>query len=334
MMAAVTVATIVSSLMAVALGLGASTAGTTAGEPPSSLSEALVALGQATALANDDPAAGADPLAALLAQLPEFSDQLAADESALRARTLAWLTLARARLNLGDRDAASAAIDVALRNELGGDLETAALGPTLSALADERASALAERHPLAVTCSVPCTVRVQERAAEPGAPLPPGEYRVVISASDEAAGLAPISTTLRLPDGAAIRFGPEPSGQSEGPDPAGTTSRPATDAERGAPAATPGRLIPRWAEVIGMGLGAAAVGTGAALTLLHGRCTDGGSVMGPNPCDDLYDTRLAGAATLAAGGVILLGSTTLLVVDEVRTAKNDRSARVSVRIRF
>ncbi len=302
------------------------------------LSELLLELGKAQQLANEDPAVGAPKLSAVLEGMHDFPTELAADPAAQAARLEGLLILARARLNLGDEAAASAALDEALRCAHGEALDAGRLGPSLGALETQRREALGAPAPVRVSCSVPCRIYVDERESDPHTQLPTGTYRVFIEAK-EADGPAPLDTEIHVEAGAPpveLSFGPAPA--SEGPELPATGDDPAregTRQDRPSRGAS-GRLLPRWAEITGMALGAVAVGTGVALLVLDGRCSDGGSVSGPEACDDLYNTDLPGIVSVGAGGALLLGGGVLLGVDEVR-AKRRAEAQLApsgIRVRF
>jgi hypothetical protein len=93
-------------------------------------------------------------------------------------------------------------------------------------------------------------------------------------------------------------------------------------------------VLPRWADILLLSAGVAAIGAGAALLAIDGRCPNQ-SVDPSNPstsvfCPQVYGTKTAGLVTLAAGGAAFLTGTVLLSVDEVRTRNNRRESTVSL----
>jgi len=80
-------------------------------------------------------------------------------------------------------------------------------------------------------------------------------------------------------------------------------------------------LLPRWADVLLMSAGAAAIGTGAALWAIDGSCPKGADPNDTSACPQVYVTKVAGIATVAAGSALFLSGTVLLTVDEVRVGR-------------
>ena len=81
------------------------------------------------------------------------------------------------------------------------------------------------------------------------------------------------------------------------------------------------RVLPRWADILITTVGVAAVGTGAVLWAIDGRCPDGADPENKVACPQVYITKTAGIAMVAAGSAVLVTGTVLLSVDEVRTAR-------------
>ena len=288
-------------------------------------SEAVAAVERALIEVNTDPEAGIVHLRAALTALREHGPRLAGDGEALALRSMAELALARALLSRGDHEGAAAIVDATLIGLADAELPIAELGPSLGALVEERRELLERRGSarLRVACSVPCSVYVDERvrdeAAESGLHLPLGEHRVWI----EGPGTAPLRTTLTLAeaDRALTIAYPEPSA----PAPVAQPSETLGD-RIDPPLGGRSRIAPRWAEATTLALGGAALAAGAVLWALDSRCPGG---VDPRQdaadCPQLYDTRAAGIALVAAGGLASLTGGVLLVVDEARAG--DRRGR-------
>jgi hypothetical protein len=84
------------------------------------------------------------------------------------------------------------------------------------------------------------------------------------------------------------------------------------------PKTKPKRMLPRWAEIVGMTAGLGLAAGGAAFLAFNGKCRDGGD---PATCPLVYDNTIQGASLLAAGGAVFLTFGALLTVDEVRVGR-------------
>jgi len=284
-------------------------------------------LEQARILANDDPDKFTDALDEAIHVLEDDASLVGdADAQTLRIRSL--LTLSRAYL-VTDRPAeADAAMDRAIRAALGDSVPAADFGPSLAELYAARVNALGEPGKLVVTCRSACEVIVNARAVAPGElNLPPGVYAVTVRApgSDDD---APRQATVESAGRAEIVW-PEAPPEPPPPEPAPGTNAD-LDVDRPRAGGRSGRLLPRWAEITGMVLGAGAVGAGAALLAIDATCPGGGDPNDGDDCPDLYETTAAGAATLAVGGSLLITSGALLIVDEVRTRDGQKQTVVGL----
>lgn len=331
--------------------------------PTASLSSLLLDLGKAQALADEDPGAGVPRLRRSIDALREVPESLSADPAARLARVEALLVLARAQLNLGDTNAATASASEALREALGDEVDAMHLGPSLASLVAEAREALGPRAQLRVECHRACALTVNEAPVplasgdrgEATLSLWPGTYRIRVQSRTETGALG---STVESHDfelsseGSDFRWGHNldphagadarldaPLGVGEAATAApssGNATGPSRPHRANARGRTGGaRLLPRWAELTGMAVGAGAIVAGAVLLVKDGRCSDGGSPTGPAACDDLYKTAPAGYALVGVGGLVLASGTVLLSVDEVRVRRSgERSARVQLRIRF
>src|SRR5690606_29306601 len=152
----------------------------------SSFSTRLLALGKAQALANEDPGAGIPKLRAAIDALREHPSQLVSDPAARQARIEALLVLARAQLNAGTPDAAAATSEEALRNALDGEIDGAALGPSLAKVVADQKGVLGARTQLELRCLQACSLTLNEtpvsldQGSKGAAQLMlwPGEYRL------------------------------------------------------------------------------------------------------------------------------------------------------------
>ncbi len=299
------------SLVLVPLALQPPDADVNAAAPASDdeYAQALTRVKRAEQMANEDPERGATQLRDALALLQSFGPALAKDPDGQDARTMAQLTLARALLAVEDAEGAREVMDEAIRTSRGDTLPTGRFGPGLVALHRERAGVLekAGTGSIAIECKEPCRVYINERPTDPRTDkLVLGSYRVWIEARDGSE--TPLQTVVRLeqPDQiAALEFGTAP-----------VTSDPGTnDAHKR------DRMMPRWAEIATVVAGVAAVGVGATLWAIDGRCPDGKDPNDPMACPQVYTTRTAGIITLAVGGAVALTGSVLLTVDEVRVGQ-------------
>lgn len=313
------------------------------GEPASSEpADTAASDGYAAALAeverldqavNRDPETHYQALADALDQLSQFADELARDDAARQMRTLARLNLARALLAVGDEERAGLVVDEAIRSA---DAEVPAgnFGPKFANFHAKRREALEGwgTGSITVECSVPCRVLLDEHAAEPSnAGLFFGEYRVWVVAEDPSAlaDATPLQQRVTIDiDGEVetIRYAPAAKPEPERPPPPPP------------PPPAPKRLLPRWAEIVGLVAGVGLIATGGALLSADGKCIGSG---GLDPRDDaqqcpqLWESTPGGAATLALGAALAITGGVMLGIDEVRVdGKRSTRATLSWTIRF
>jgi hypothetical protein len=283
-----------------------------AAKNPAGYTEALERVRTAQQRANDEPERGVVALRDALQLLKEFGPTLAKDPEGQDVRMMAQLTLARALLAIEDADGAREAMDEAIRTSRGDPLPVKSFGPGLTALYRERSGMLGKltTGEIAVECLVACRVYINERPAPQRTDkLIPGSYRVWVEATDGSETSLKLVVDVGEVEVEALKFG-EAQQQVDGPDP-----RP--DKPKG----TAKRILPRWAEIVLMSAGAAAIGTGAALWALDHRCPGGSDPLAEPQCPRVYLTKTAGIATVVAGGAVFLTGTVLLTVDEVRIGR-------------
>lgn len=306
------------------------------GDEQRDYASAVATLEQALVEVNTNPDTGIVALSAALDALGGFAPALASDPETRELRVMAELALARAQLASGDRYAASATVDATLETLGDIPLDTAALGPSLGALVEERQRLLDARGQarLRVTCAQPCRVLVDERnigeVEHPGSArelaVPLGHHRVWVEPLDDATldswrgslelDTAETTTELHYPRAAAGNEAPAPRLTTDD-----ARDRPPTlargDRQR--------RVAPRWAEITTLSVGVAALAAGAIMWGLDSRCPGGADPNDPLACPQLYDTKAAGIALVSTGFVATLTGGVMLVVDETRVG--DRRGR-------
>jgi hypothetical protein len=274
-------------------------------------------------MANDDPASGSTQLRDALNLLQAFAPQLATDPAGQELRTKAQLTLARALLATNDADGSREAMDEAIRTSRGDPLPTKSFGPGLAALHREREGVLEKQGAgtIEIVCHTPCRVFINERPTQQRTDnLVPGRYRLWIEANDRSEPhvqkLVEIASDGHVVE---LEFGRLVTPPENGDKP----KKPKKD-----------RLLPRWADILLMSAGAAAIGTGAALWAIDSKCPD---LSDPRTaqCPQVFVTKTAGIITVAAGGALFLAGTVTLSIDEVRVAnQRGTSAALMWTLRF
>jgi hypothetical protein len=278
---------------------------------PAGYTDALERVRTAQQMANDEPERGVVQLRDALQLLQEFGPTLAKDPEGQDVRMMGQLTLARALLAIEDADGARDAMDEAIRTARGDPLPVKSLGPGLTALYRERSGVLAKQTTgaIAVECLVACRVYINERpTAQRTDKLIPGSYRVWVESTDGSEMAVKLVVDVGEVPVAALKFGNEPEVPAKGD----TTPRTPRDKSK--------RIMPRWAEIMLMSAGAVAVGAGATLWAIEGKCQDLSDSTVMPYCETVYikQNQTAGIAMVAAGGVAFLTGTILLTVDEVR----------------
>lgn len=323
-----------------ALGVGvgepaSSDAPTEAAPDSASYAAALAEVERLDLAVNRDPEANYQALADALERLSEFADELARDEAARRVRTLAQLNLARAMLAVGDEEGAGLVVDEAIRTAGDAEVPASNFGPKFANFHAKRREALEAwgTGSITVECSVPCRVVIDEHEAEPtSAGLFFGEYRVWIGPEDPTlvADPSPLRQTVIIDiDGEVETIRYEPAPKLVEPEPLPPPPPPPPP---------PKRLLPRWAEIVGLVAGASLIATGGALLSADGKCIGAGGLDprdDAQQCPELWESTPGGAAALALGAALAITGGVMLTVDEVRVNGREHTrATLSWTLRF
>ncbi|GEM_PF-2228104 len=267
-----------------------------------------------TAIANSasaDRDAALEALERAIEASEGFPDEAAARPQLPQSLLEGRVVLVRLYLAQGDRAEASEAMDALIRLAADQPAPVNSYGPQVSDLyADRRAALYARgRASIAVSCAVDCDVVVNQRLIHsPQVMLPLGTYQVWIRARAGPAAWEHHEVTLDTADLETALYYANPNPIPVEFDDAGPTE---PKPER--------RLLPRGAELAGLGVGLGLIVAGALLAGLHGQCKDDP----PNKdyCDDFYESRNSGLSLLGVGGGLLVVSGVLLGIDEVRVGK-------------
>jgi hypothetical protein len=310
------------------------------GEPPAqaaqaagSYEQALAAADEANIAVNRDPEANLAALEQAIDALLGFAPQIAASPNGREALDLSQLNLARALLLTEDKDRAAQVMDAVLLTARERKLPIKSFGPKLADFHDERRKALEERGTgaILVHCRVSCRVIIDEQtAASSSGSLYLGPHRVWVEAADGSAEPERHTIELTKPGVTEVVYFPAESDEEcelvapppvEPPPP---------------PPAPPKRILPRWAEIGVMVIGAGAVVAGGVMMGLDGNCPGGlDPVDDAARCPELYEGTVSGLVSLGLGSALLVTGTVMLSVDEVRVGKESgRQAMVTWTMRF
>ncbi len=258
---------------------------------------------------NEDPELHAPELRRVLDQAAAAPGVVGRDAALQSMRIEGLLFLARALIVLDQPDDATAALDEAIRASGGTVPNVADFGPSLSALYEERRSApeLKPVGSIEVSCAGgPCRVFLDGRVLgtgmdilSTGIPLGPHVVRI------EPQNLTPPEpfeqTSIVLTDDA-----PKASLSLKVPLPPTDTS---SDAPKTSDTSNSGRKLPRWAGILGMSLGAAALAGGAFAAAIDGRCPDlsNSDPQTGEKCRDVHNSLVTGLVVLGVGAGTLTG---------------------------
>jgi hypothetical protein len=303
-------------------------------EPAGSYEGALAAVDEANIAVNRDPEANLGALEQAIDQLLAFGPQIAADPKGREALDLSLLNLARALLLTEAKDRASEVMDAVLLTAHDRKLPVKRFGPTLVDFHDARRRALDEwgTGSILVQCRVSCRVVIDEQAATSSSgPLYLGKHRVWIEAADGSG--EPERHTIELGEPGVtevVNFPAESDDDCPIVAPVPMVVAPAP--QRPAPK----RILPRWAEIGVMVIGAGAVAAGGALMGLDGNCPGGGDPMADAAqCPELYEGTISGLVAIGVGSALLVTGGVMLSVDEVRVGnETGRQATLTWRMRF
>jgi hypothetical protein len=302
-------------------------------QPSGTYDQALASVDEANIAVNRDPEANLAALEQAIEQLLGFPSQLAAESKGREALDFAQLNLARALLLTGDKDRAQQAMDAVLLTAYGRKLPVKSFGPTLIDFHDNRRKALEGQGTAAILvhCRVSCRIVIDEQASASGSgPLYLGPHRVWVEAAD---GSAPAERhTIELDEAGVtevVYFPTETDDECE-------IVAPVQVAPPPAPKPPPKRILPRWAEIGVMVIGAGAVAAGGVLMGLDGNCPGGLDPMQDAArCPEVYEGTISGLVSIGVGSALLLTGAVMLSVDEVRVGKETgRQAMLTWTMRF
>jgi tetratricopeptide (TPR) repeat protein len=149
--------------------------------------EYMESFSSAIELSRASPSDGIGPLLLLLADSPKYTEVLAGDPAHQNLRQRGLLALAMAYLAVGDRDAATFALDEAIRSSFDGRSSPAVvLNESGRKLFEERKRLLEAdgRADFSVDCTVDCQVFVNELRVNGPVSLLRGSYRVRVQSAD------------------------------------------------------------------------------------------------------------------------------------------------------
>ncbi|MBC8069766.1 MAG: hypothetical protein IAG13_15620, partial [Deltaproteobacteria bacterium] len=81
------------------------------------------------------------------------------------------------------------------------------------------------------------------------------------------------------------------------------------------------RKLPRWAGILGMAAGAAAIVAGGVLLAVDGECPDFSNNTGEGACKRTLNTKTTGYVVIGAGAAFMVGFTIPFAIGESRQAK-------------
>jgi hypothetical protein len=245
-----------------------------------------------------------------------LGDPTAADRIDRARLALVWAYLADGR-----KDAATKAMDEAIRSAMNRPLPLSGLGPEVRQLHEDRRHQLERAKPgtIAVDCEN-CQLLVNEtRSANPSSPLLLGSYRVWTFDPDGNIDPMYSEVTLEAPGQTVTLVFREPEKIEE----------------RQSDSLRP--KVPRWAKILGMVAGAGMVVGGGLLLSRDGKCKNGDTPTSENvtACQDIWTSKPGGIALMGIGAGVFMGATVWLTVDEVRVNRSRHAAAmVAWTIRF
>jgi len=264
------------------------------------------------------PSEGASALREALEHASAEALLVAQSESAREAQRYARLALVRSLLATGDREAAAGLLDEMLAVAGDEPLPAKLFGPSVLELHAERTELFAKRDhgEVAITCDGPCVALASDTllgCASADAPLhvqlPSGPWRITLVALDDPSHRTAAELELVAGQPATMRLGPA----KDRVDPPREESR---------------RRLPRWAGILGMSVGAAAMIAGGVLVGVDGKCPDlKTDPMGTGACGQRLNTDVPGIVLLATGGAVFTGFTIVFGIGEARQAKARRADR-------
>ena len=307
--------------------------------PPADRPNATLTQLEQVTVAAEPSSASQTELEAALREAEAQALELGGDPKALEILAQARLALVWVYLAQGQSEAAEAAMDEAIRSAMGMAIPAGNFGPQVLELHDQRKSALEQvgTASIEIDCDS-CEVIINERRSpNPSEPLQLGLYRVWVTSRDGA--LQPARFDVELTEPGAVETREFRAVQA----PAPTSELPPLPAHDG-PNDKPrrrmseGRMLPRWAELLGAAAGIGLLVSGGVLSSLHGRCRGDAKDGDPNDldtCPVLFNNHPQDYALFGLGGSLLALSGVVLTIDEVRLGRaRGRQAMVTWTIRF
>lgn len=90
------------------------------------------------------------------------------------------------------------------------------------------------------------------------------------------------------------------------------------------------RKLPRWAEIVGVGVGSALIVTGGTLLSFDERCTDVSGHASEVNCPQMWESTAGGAVTLGVGIGLSVAAAVLLTIDERKAGRGNQRARLEL----
>ncbi|MEM6291937.1 MAG: bacterial transcriptional activator domain-containing protein [Myxococcota bacterium] len=257
--------------------------------------------------ANEDPDVAAAQLRTTLDEVSAAPGVTARSQSLQTLRIEGLLTLARATLVLEERDAAVEAIDEAIRVSGGNVPSVEDFGPSLTALYEERVAApqLRAVGSLQVSCTSPCRVILDGRVAGTGnnvsvTGIPLGSHVARLEPQTQDPTDFVMKDFVLTDDARSQEYSYEPPVEATPPGGTAATTTTQTGVESG-------RTLPRWAGILGMAAGGAALLGGVFALAINGRCPDLSDANREPRCRDVFETLPVGIGLTAAGAGALVG---------------------------
>lgn len=281
-------------------------------------------LSLAVDFANEAPGVAHDRLAQAIESLYPFAPEISASPEAQAKLRIANLTLARSLLHNQILQKARYTLRELYSVDPPRSREVEMLGPTLTQFAREAQEEVQSlpRGQVEVDCVRDCSVYLNERRASLASDLPAGEYRLLVQ--DRAGDAPSLQKRIELRgEGSQVRVrfdNPAPT-PSDGNRPIAIRPRvPGPDQGKK-------RLLPLWAELGGISVGIATLGTGAWLA-----SKDRSSCVGPKGegGNCLYDRsyKKPGIGLLVGGGLLFTASVIFLVIDR-KKGQGRRSSKMA-----
>lgn len=302
----------------------------------------------AMSFASEDPERAIEHLQRALEGIEEFAPEIADNHKLQRTQRFAMLTLASTQIYSGLSSEASATLRALFRVDPPSARELKRFGPALREAASKVQNSMQSLAvgKIAVKCSKPCDVYVNERRLSHLSRLALGEYRIHVR--DVAQKRPPLETRVELKRGGEeikLRFGDRTYAKQkvkkQARDRASQSGvmqplryhppelKPPIPLIDTKPVPQPAsRIAPLWLEVTGMVVGGGLAGGGVYLWWLHDQCSK--TDVTQYECVEEFRTKPGGIAMLASGGLIFTASVIAALVDyRVQRSKATSANRAS-----